>query len=646
MPNPFQQRATDRYRDAEAFLSIVTPGPIVDHLAQPADEGTLYDRLVVVTGTPGSGKTTMAKLLQLDVIDILRRNRSPDNREILASLAKCKVLVNGLPAIAAVRIPMESEYRECWELPYPAEIKNQLLGKLIQSRAMLGWIRSLRADGASCSVIPKPGSEANMETIGGSDVDAVERLASDVELGVYKVVSALVPPPIEQLPEEVRGAYKPFDIIESFERADMDGTARYRLTPLVLLDDAHSLHPEQRAALTRDLIRRELRIGRWLLMRLDALTLSDVLKPESSTDEAQLLPGTQLHRDATVIPFQGGNTPEQRKKVRKSFENSAENMANRYLARMPAFAQRGIRDIAQLFATTPEAITKKDMVALKRRVDGSQEKLGIPARVRTELEVVVRTFIEAREHHDLGEDVQLAALNILMHRFHKRNRQTSMFDESASDDENVPALKMAVIHGARLQLMHWFERSYYYGFDSVRNASAENAELFLHFAGHLVEHSEVQLIRGGDAVLSAGTQHDLLRAKARDLIAEWNFPYHREVLGLVRRMAERCLEKTVEENAPLDAGASAFGVPQAQMDTLVERAPKLARALHFGVAYKAFQLTQHYKQGEKGGPPWCIIELGGFIRVASGLPHFRGGFIESSVDELMEFHSAALEKTK
>jgi hypothetical protein len=645
MPNPFQQRATDRYRDAEAFLSIVTPGPIVDHLKQPAEEGRLYDRLVVVTGTPGSGKTTMAKLLQLDVIDVLRRNRSPDNREILASLSQCKVLADGHPAIAAVRIPMESEYRECWELPYPSDIKNQLLAKLIQARTVLAWIRALRTDGAACSLIPKVGSEASMVTIGGNDADNVERMASEVELGVYKVVSALVAPPIEELPEAVRGAYRPFDIIEAFERVEKDDET-YRLTPLVLLDDAHSLHPEQRAALMRDLIRRELRIGRWMLMRLDALTLADVLKPESSTEEAQQLPGTQLHRDATVIPFQGGNTAEQRKKVRKSFENSAEHMANRYLARMPAFMQRGIREISAILPTEPDELGKRDLAALARHVDTSQENLGISARVRAELEDSIRKFAEGRPHQDLGQDVQLAALNILMHRYQKRNRQTTMFEAPAADDENVPAMKMAVVHGARLHLMHWHDRPYYYGFDSVRDASAENAELFLHFAGHLVEQSEVRLIRGNDAALPARTQHDLLRAKARDLIAEWNFPYHREVLGLVRRLAERCLERSLLENAPLDAGASAFGIPQAEMDTIVDRAPKLSRALHFGVAYKAFQLTQHYKQGEKGGPPWCLVELGGFVRVAHGLTHHRGGFIESSVDELETLHAAILEKTK
>lgn len=625
-------------------MSIVTPGPIVGHLKQPADEGRLYDRLVVVTGTPGSGKTTMAKLLQLDVIDVLRRNRSRDN-EILDALGQCKVLEQGRPAIAAVRIPMESEYRECWELPYAPDVKHQLLSKLIQARTVLAWIRALQADGATCRLVPKAGSEASMETIGGAVAKDVERLASEIELGVFKVVSALVAPTIEEMTDSVRGSYRPFDIIEAFERVEENGDA-YRLTPLVLLDDAHSLHPEQRVALMRDLLRRELRIARWLLMRLDALTLTDVLRPESSTDEAQQHPGTQLHRDATVIPFQGGNTYEQRKKVRKSFENSAEHMANRYLARMPSFAQRGIREISALLVAAPEELGKRDMAALERRVEDSQQRLGISARVRADLEQNIQNFASTRSHQDLGSDVRLVSLNILMHRYQKRNRQTSMFAPASLDEEDVPAMKLSIVHGSRLQLMHWYDRPYYYGFEHVRDASAENAELFLHFAGHLVEQSEVRLIRGSDAALPARTQHEKLRAKARELISEWNFPYFREVLGLIEEMAARCLEKTLAENAPLDAGAQAFGIPQAEMDRVMDQTPKLARALHYGIAYKAFQITQQYKQGEKSGPPWCLLELGGFVRVAYGLTHQRGGFIESSLDELDALHSAILESAK
>ena len=61
MSNPFEKRATEYLRDDEAFLPVVTPEPLVTFFRKPAREGRLYDRLAMIIGTPGSGKTTLAR---------------------------------------------------------------------------------------------------------------------------------------------------------------------------------------------------------------------------------------------------------------------------------------------------------------------------------------------------------------------------------------------------------------------------------------------------------------------------------------------------------------------------------------------------------------------------------------------------------
>ena len=57
-------------------------------------------------------------------------------------------------------------------------------------------------------------------------------------------------------------------VIESF--ITDDGQNRFELRPLMILDDAHNLHPLQLLAVQRWLTRRELKVARWVLMRLDA----------------------------------------------------------------------------------------------------------------------------------------------------------------------------------------------------------------------------------------------------------------------------------------------------------------------------------------------------------------------------------------
>ena len=73
--NPFEKRATEYLRDDEAFLAVVTPEPLVTFFQKPAEEDRLYDRLSVIIGTPGSGKTTLARLFQFPTLRTLLRNR-------------------------------------------------------------------------------------------------------------------------------------------------------------------------------------------------------------------------------------------------------------------------------------------------------------------------------------------------------------------------------------------------------------------------------------------------------------------------------------------------------------------------------------------------------------------------------------------
>src|SRR5215472_14244459 len=68
MANPFEKRATEYLRDDEAFLAVVTPEPLATFFQKPAQEGRLYDRLTMIIGTPGSGKTTLARLFQFTTL--------------------------------------------------------------------------------------------------------------------------------------------------------------------------------------------------------------------------------------------------------------------------------------------------------------------------------------------------------------------------------------------------------------------------------------------------------------------------------------------------------------------------------------------------------------------------------------------------
>jgi hypothetical protein len=456
-----------------------------------------------------------------------------------------------------------------------------------------------------------------------------------VEAALYTVAGALVAPPASALPDAATGAYRPFDVLEQVRaRIALDGRwVDLVLQPLLILDDAHALHPAQFEGVQRWLARRELRIGRWMLTRLDILPARDVLqRPVASVeDESPALMGS---RDVLPIALQS-NVVERRKSNRATFRRMAQDMAGRYLRRMPLFERKGYRQLESLLGTDEPTLPKSRLEELRSSVDAAQKRLKVSARRRVELEAEIARYAESTKGPKISPDVGLAMLSIMMHRYANRVPQASLFDGDESSGGPDPSRPVRagrdVAEGARLHLLHAHDRPFYFGIDTLADASTENAEQFLQLARRLVDVAEVQLTRQRPPTLDASTQHRHLRQRARELLDQWSFPYFRQVRQLTAAIGARCVQTSLQPNAWLGPGANAYGVAQAEFEQIVQKHPELSRVLHFGIAYNAFTLVPDY---ECKNETWCLLELGGLAVVHHGLTLQRGGFIEGNVSEL------------
>lgn len=632
MANPFEKRATEYLREEEAFLAVVTPEPFATFLGKPAAEERLYDRLTVIIGTPGSGKTTLARVLQYATLMTLLRNQSMSNYKPLVDiLTICGALSEERPTLVGARIPLEAEYREFWELPYSEELRISLMIAFLEARTVLAWLRNIEKTGVTLQqieIVARSGSEAALASIGGNEGLGLLKQARKVELLIYRILAALVPPPIEQVAGVHAAAYRPFDVIEAIRINS--GVHEGDFVPLVIFDDAHSLHPIQFRALKRWLTRRELKIARWMLLRLDALHPNDVLLDRpSGTGET----GLERSRELTVIWMQSARDRANR---RRAFRKMAKGMARRYLNQMDAFNRRGLENLGDLLSSLPKSISASRIRHLERQVAGIQRRSGISDQRRFRIESKVDEYL-ARAGQS-GDDLRLAILSILLERYTKRmkGRQKSLFDEETEDTAYRLPLKVdaRVADGARVHLTHKYERPYYFGIDSLCDASTENAEQFLRLASQLVTQSETQLIRGKDPIVSSRDQHKLLRGRALEMMDEWDFPEFRSVRRLADGIGKELRKKSLEGNASLGGGASAFGILEEEFRKIPETNPQLARTLKFGVAYNAFVLVPgHITKGRH----WCLIELGGVLLLHYGLTLRRGGFLEGQVQDLMRF---------
>ena len=633
MDNPFLKRATEHLRETEAFLGVVSPEPLRTFLGDFGKSGALYDRLVLVRGTPGSGKTTLARLFDYISLNTLLRNQDmSSHKAMLAALSECQAVRDSRPAVLSCRLNMETDYRSIWELPYPEELRRGLTSSLIQARAVLGWARSLKQAGINASrirIIPRSDAGAAMEAVGGPDLDDILARARNVETEMYQVAAALVSPDLHKLDAVLASAYQPFDVIEAVAIRDAEDGSETRLRALLILDDANYLHPVQFEMMKRWLARRELSISRWMLSRLDIMHFEETIETlAAEPTDGQPLPGITSGRDTLDVMLQ--NVGEARREFRTQFRRMAKDMANRYLSQMTLFHPRKLDTLGDMLGTEAIPILPPKQKQLEAAVDTSQRRLLISEKRRAAIQKEVLDY--GTNAGEPNRDVRLAMESILLHRYVNRVPQKGLFDDNADPEPSRPLrADSSVYEGARIHLLHRFDRPYYFGIDALCDAGSENAEQFLHLAAVLVEAIATRIIRSKPLLLDARTQNDLLREKATEIMRRWNFPDSQRVTRLVDMMANRCLAESLEPNAWLGAGANAYGIRQSEFLELPTSSPDLARTIHFGLAYNAFTLVPRYPcKGEL----WCLLELGGIPVLKYGLTLRRGGFLEGSVRDL------------
>lgn len=563
----------------------------------------------------------LATLAEFRMVEtILRDQSSSTNKALARALGEAGFIDDRRPVVAAVRIPMESEYRDFWELPYDKDVCTKLAFRLLQARAILGLIRGLSANGArtleQIRFKPRAAFEAQVDQIGGLKAEGVRRRALDVERAIYGVGSGLVPPSLDRLPEDATAPYDPFDVVQAIE-IDWNGTW-IELRPLAMLDDVHDLHHDQLEALFRTLSRREMQFGRWMMMRLDALSPGAVLRSPTVQPSHNLTQG----RDFFDVQMQVDPNKAQ---ARKKFRKMAQGMADLYLPMIETFRNRPPPPLRALLSNALPKLTAAQLRELRMLIDKEQAKLDVTAARRKMIDDIVAEYAR-KNPGEIAEDVAAAMTRILIHRYDKRVAQStpSLFgEEDDPDPKNPLKADSDVAHGARIHLYHAYGRPLHFGVEEVCDASNENAEVFLGYAGELVGEVETRAIRRRPLELEPSIQQRVLADRARRTINEWAFPQATRVRAIVNAIGTACVARSIEPNAPLGAGANAVAVLEGEF----ERIPSddiILLVLKHAVASGAVTIERNYGQG---GKLWCLIELTGTVALVHGLTFIRGGFI-------------------
>jgi hypothetical protein len=392
-----------------------------------------------------------------------------------------------------------------------------------------------------------------------------------------------------------------------------------------MLDDVHALHHDQLEAMFGMLSHREMKFGRWMMMRLDAFSPGAVMRSPASQPTHNRATG----RDFVDIRMQGD---EKKDASRRQFRTMARDMAKRYLPMVEGLRNRNATDIDRLVPSEPPKLSPGQLKELEIRVAKDQSKLKIGPTRRKEIDEIVDDFIRRTKSYDDGPEVALAMKRILLHRYAVRIARStpSLFEEIDPDPKTPLKADADVAHGARVHLHHEFSRPLHYGVDDVCDASNENAEVFLQFAGALVANIETRAIRNNTLALPARDQQSILIEKAKSMMDAWAYPHAQRVRDMVDAIGRDCREESLLPNAPLGAGANAIAILEEEMEPL-SFDDELGLVLKYAIANGAITIERNYGQG---GKLWALIELTGTVGLVYGLTFNRGGFLPQKIDYL------------
>src|SRR3546814_12764835 len=118
------------------------------------------------------------------------------------------------------------------------------------------------------------------------------------------------------------------------------------MSPLVMLDDVHALHHDQLEAMFGMLSHREMKFGRWMMMRLDALSPGAVMRSHGSQPTHNRATG----RDFVDIRMQGD---EKKDASRRQFRTMVRDMAEQYLPIVDVLRNRNDTDMHRLLTREP-----------------------------------------------------------------------------------------------------------------------------------------------------------------------------------------------------------------------------------------------------------------------------------------------------
>ncbi len=625
IPNAFKVRAADRsVLDVSLFLPLYCPNLL--RLLQPGDLSAPA-KLLVLRGSPGSGKSSLLRLFETDtLLAMYRRRKQASEEALLERLTSLGVINESGPQVIGIYLDCDSSLREIANLPL-GEANAKVLNTMLDVRIVSGFLRSVKSM-LDAGLLPQKVKDTILAPLPMQDTPPVifskahtlESLRVECDRIETDFGTLLNGFPGDPIPSSIQPHARIFSLSFLSHQKQVVATLEH-LVPLVMLDNLHELYRNQRQQILNDFLTRS-GLPRWIALRKHVLELEQLISFEGAKDDRDF-------REMDLDGYIGGISSS-------VFKNFVTDVAKRRLSRSNALQQYGVSsDLKSLLSKAEDTINREKIV---KELD----------EVNTRFKQLNKQFDQQSESastSQMAETVSIQELfklegNLIKAERKVRQKQRLLFPEILSSELSEP-LDSKIQSAAELFAARRFKLPYYHSFDVLAEVSNGNVDQFLTIAGTIVDKLIFRAELGKEIVLSAQDQQDLLQEEAKKYYQnlEKRLNHGFAIRQLVDNLGLFFQEVTNRANAPIAPGVNGFGMDIALLRRVLnkrveaDKALLLRAVLTTAVANNVFSVRLT-KQGQAGSFK-IVVYLNRLLCVRFNLPLGFGGFQPLQVDDLI-----------
>ncbi len=619
--NAFKIRAADApIIETSQFLQLYCP-LLLDQL-QPDD--LFVPKLIVVRGSPGSGKSSLLRLFETDtLLAVHARKSQPSDQDLVERLGELGILSESGPRVVGIYIQCDSSLRDIANLA-PEQSTLRLFNTLLDTRIVVSFLRSIRRLAAvgcltlpdQCMLDPLPSGDAPPSVFAESrTIDQMEEFCTRVERDFGTLLNSF---PGDPLPASIQPRARLYALAYLALQIQRN-PALSELMPIVMLDDVQELYPDQRQHLKDEFIRRAA-IPRWLAVRTHVFGLEELISLEGADH------GREYREILLDEIFQ------ERPGV---FAKFSANVVHRRLQATESLQHVTVSDFKDLLRSPDERVPSehagKALAALVKRA--SDLRIG-------------RAFVE-KLHQASERSAQAAPTFNELLNLEKSliliERQANRGEVSLFPDMELPETADAKTEGAaQLFITKRLRWPYYFGFEALTSVASGNVEQLLSTAAAIVDRMIYRAELDRDLAISAKEQEQILKRSTDEYYGALEEKHRRgsAIRQFVDNLGLFCEEATYRPNAPIAPGVNGFGLTRQEILQAVSRDKKGQEPLIFrevltnAVAGNVLSVRVT-KQGQAGSEK-IVFYLNRLLCVKFRLPFNYGGWQHLPVQLLIK----------